>query len=135
MSVLGVEGAMRRIRPKLGDRVEQRAFDGRDIAVELHETAPRGGESINAHGQPRSAPGEQPAIEHGDLREVMLNEFTFDERTLTASFPVNYIVLEYGYDVGARSRISDKATLSAGRLDPRPMGRMTSDKLKQEVKG
>lgn len=123
MSVLGVEGAMRRIRPKLGDRVEQRAFDGRDIAVELHETAPRGGESINAHGQPRSAPGEQPAIEHGDLREVLLNELTFDERTLTATFPVNYIVLEFGYDKNGR------------RLDPRPQGRMTADRLKQEVKG
>jgi len=122
VSVLGVAGAIRRIRPKVADRVEQRAFEGRDIAVELHETAPRGGIHTNAYDQHRSAPGEQPAIEHGDLREVLLNELTFDERTLTAQFVANYVVLEFGYDKNGR------------RLDPRPQGRMTSDRLKREAR-
>lgn len=114
-----MNGAMKLIRAKLVDRVEDRTFQGADIALELHDTAPRGGTNVNAYGQQRSAPGEQPAIEHGDLREAILNGNTVDEATATGRFIANTVHLEYG----------------TVHIAPRPMGRMTIDKLKQEVQG
>lgn len=117
--VSGVDKALARIRGKLGDRVELRGMRGHDIAVELHETAPRGGTNLNAYGQNRSAPGEPPAVEHGDLREALLNGYSFDESSLTARFVANHVLLEYG----------------TVRMDPRPMGRLTIEQLKQEVGG
>lgn len=133
MSVLGVNGAMRLVRTRVGRRVESRALRGQDIAIQLHETAPRGGANVNRYGEPRSAPGEPPAIETGDLLESMRDGYQYDASTLTASFIANYVVQEYGYDVGDRSRISDKQSLAAGRMDPRPMGRLTIEQLKQEA--
>lgn len=113
----GVDKALKRIRGKLGDRVEERGMRGHDIAVELHETSPRGGINLNAYGQNRSAPGEPPAVEHGDLREALLNGYSFDESGLTAKFVANTVFLEYG----------------TVHMSPRPMGRLTVEQLKQEV--
>lgn len=113
----GVAKALARIRGKLGDRVEERGMRGHDIAVELHETAPRGGVNLNAYGQHRSAPGEPPAIEHGDLREALLNGYSYDQQSLTARFVANTVYLEYG----------------TVHVEPRPMGRLTIEQLKQEV--
>lgn len=120
---MSVQEAVARVRRRLGHRVESRALRGQDIAVELHETAPRGGENTNRYGEQRSAPGEPPAIETGQLLASMRDGYEYDPSTMTASFVTNYAVLEYGYDKDGR------------RLEPRPMGRQTIDKLKQEVSG
>lgn len=115
---MSIETALRRARARLEDQVERRAFQGRDIALELHETAPRGGTATNAYGQPRSAPGEPPAIEHGDLREAILNGYEFDQQALTARFVANTVHLEYG----------------TRHMAARPMGRLTKERLKQEAR-
>lgn len=130
---MSVESALRRARARLGSQVEARTFQARDIATQLHESAPRGGTNRNAYGQPRSAPGEQPAPEHGGLMDAILNETTIDAASLTGRTTVNYAVLEFGYEVGTRSRLADKQTLGMRRMEPRPMGRMTVDQLKQEA--
>lgn len=107
-----------RIRQKLAERVRVRAEQAERIAARLHMTAPRGGTNLNRYGQPRSAPGEQPAVETGALLGRILNETKVDG--LRAQVTVNYAVLEYGYDANGR------------RLAPRPMGRMTVARLKAE---
>lgn len=114
---MSVEKALARIRSKLADRVQQRATRGRDIALDLHLNAPRGGTNLNVWGEPRSAPNEAAAIEYGDLYAAILGGLTVDKANLTAAFVTNYVLLEYG----------------TRRMGPRPMGRMTSTYLKQEV--
>ena len=116
---MSVESALKRARARLAGRVEQRTFQGADIALDLHVNAPRGGVNHNAFGQQRSAPGEQPAVEHGDLREAILNGTTVNESTLTGTFVANTLLLE----VGTRTIL------------PRPLGRMTIDRLKREEPG
>lgn len=115
---MSLDAALKRIRTRLSHRVEARALRAQDIAIQLHETAPRGGVNYNYYGDPRSAPGEQPAIEYGTLLTAMRDEYQYDPSTLTASFVANRLHLEYG----------------TRHIDPRPMGRMTIDQLKQEVK-
>lgn len=114
---MSVEDAVARIRARVAQRVQSRLELVRDTATELHDNAPRGGSSINALGQPRSAPGEQPAIEFGDLRQALQTELQFDESQLMGSTVVNWAKLEYG----------EPPVL------PRPMGRMTVDAVKQQV--
>src|SRR5690606_41381907 len=80
---------------------------------------PRGGTNLNFFGQPRSAPGEPPAIEFGELITAMHLELNVDRAAATASFVVNRVGLEFG----------------ERNVAPRPMGRMTSARLKQEVSG
>lgn len=124
------QAAAARIRQKLAERVRVRAEQAERIAAQLHMNAPRGGTNLNMFGQPRSAPGEQPAVETGALLGRILNETVISG--LRAQVTVNYKVLEYGYYVGARSRISDRAELTPSRMAPRPMGRMTVARLKAE---
>lgn len=114
---MSVDRAAARIHEKLADRVEARARQGQRIALDLHRNAPRGGVNLNVWGEPRSAPNEPPAIEYGDLYDAMHNGLEVDG--LTARFVVNRVLLEYG----------------TRTIAPRPMGRMTSALLKQEVSG
>lgn len=114
-----LEAALERIRGKLADRVEQRAARGQQIALELHDNAPRSGTNKNVWGEPRSAENEAPAIEYGDLYAAILGGLTVDKANLRAAFVTNYVLLEYG----------------TRRMGPRPMGRMTATYLKQEVQG
>ena len=116
---MSVESALARIRGKLAARVEARARQGQRIAIDLHENAPRGGSNLNFFGQPRSAPGEPPAIEFGELISAISLELAVDREAATASFVVNRVGLEWGNR----------------NVAPRPMGRMTSALLKQEVSG
>lgn len=114
---MALEDALTRIRGKLADRVEQRAKQGQEIALQLHLDAPRGGENINYWGEPRSAPNEQPAIEFGDLYDTMSGSLEVDKEQLRASFVTNWVILEFG-------------TIHMG---PRPMGRMTIADLRMAV--
>lgn len=128
---MSVSTAAERIRAKLAKRVAARAEQGNLINTRLHMTSPRGGPSINYYRQQRSAPGEAPAVEFGVLLS-QISEVKIEG--LRASWVTNYAVLEFGYDVGARSRLSDSKTLGARRMAPRPMGRMTIEELKQAAK-
>lgn len=114
---LGFAGAQRRteqlitgVQTKVSDRA-------RDIAVQLHREAPRGGSYLNRYGQARSAPGEQPAVEEGNLLRILEMPPT-PLPDGAYSVPVNYAPLEYG----------------TMHIAPRPMGRMTIALLEQEVK-
>lgn len=81
-------------------------------------TSPRGGTNLNRFGQPRSAPGEPPAVETGELLGRILNGTIISG--MRAEVAVNYVVLEYGYDKNGR------------RLLPRPNGRMTIEQMRRE---
>lgn len=116
---MSVESALKRIRGKLGDRVEERAQRGKEIALDLHLNAPRTGTNLNVWGEPRSAENEPPAIEYGDLYATILGGLDVDKANLRAAFVTNYVLLEYG----------------TRNMGPRPMGRMTSTYLKQEAQG
>jgi hypothetical protein len=112
-----------RIRRKAADHAFTRARDTQEVAKSEHRDAPRGGSATNAFGESRSAPGEPPAMEYGRLFAKLDQQL---QRTLEGGrAPVNYRVLEFGYQVGVRSRISDRKSLRAGRLEPRPLGAIT----------
>ena len=99
----------------VGFRAEQLSF----ITEELHLNAPRGGKNINAFGQPRSAPYEVPAVEHGGLLEVLYEPPNETKDGFEVN--VNYVELEFGY----------KADL--GDVLPRPLGRIALEKFKADV--
>lgn len=111
-------------------RAFERAKQASAIAADEHQRAPRGGVNKNQYGQMRSAPGEPPAPETGRLGHL-LQAVRVDEGGRAA---VNYTVLEFGYSVGARSRISDKKNLAGSTLEPRPLGVITAARLKAEVR-
>lgn len=53
--------------------LESTVSTAQDFAVDIHMTAPRGGgATLNAFGQLRSSPGEQPAVEWGGLLDAMM---------------------------------------------------------------
>jgi hypothetical protein len=93
---------------------EGKAESIRLTALELHESAPRGGDTLNAFGQPRSAPGEPPAREYGSLTRALNAGSQVTPRGARA--PVNYLVLERGY--------------APRNLEPRPLGRIALDRVK-----
>jgi len=91
------------------------ANKGRDIAIELHEQAPRGGRNINFFGDPRSAPGEPPAQEFGDLLRDLRSPVRV--RANDVRFIVNRGWLEDG----------------TVNMAPRPLGLLTLNRLRQLV--
>lgn len=112
---MSVQDAAARIRAKLDAHVQGLTTKVRDETARLHLNAPRGGVNFNMYGQPRSAPGEQPAIETGELLFRIMQPERSDMR---GEIVVNYADLEYGYVEDGR------------RVEPRPMGRMILDRLK-----
>lgn len=114
---MSVKTAVARIRGKVRARRDAVAQDVMETAAELHLSAPRGGVNKNRYGEWRSAPGEQPAIETGQLLNDIMNNVEKDD--VSARVIVNYTVQEFG---------NRKKTLL-----PRPMGRMTLDIVKQKV--
>lgn len=113
---LGIQGAMALINQKANQQALQRAEQLQGITVRLHANAPRGGMSINAYGQPRSAPGEQPAQEHGTLMQALQDPLV----------PVGSL----GYATVVNRRQLEFGTM---HVAPRPMGRMAIEQLRQEV--
>lgn len=132
---LGVDGAMRRIEARSDEHAQKRAMQARDIAATEHRNAPRGGINKNRYGQFRSAPGEPPATEEGDLLRYIQGQQPLGMRLRPGHYRVgvNLVVLEFGFSVGLRSRISDRKTISGATLEPRPLGRITVDKLKRRA--
>lgn len=118
---MSLEQTLRRVRQKAGERVQAHAQELQDDVVELHATAPRGGENVNTFGQYRSALGEAPAVEFGDLLSALQEPVQYNASTLTASTIVNYKILEYG----------TRNTQSRQLIAPRPMGRIALDNLKR----
>lgn len=115
--VLGVDGALKLIAQRLDQRVYNRAEQGSEIAVQLHANAPRGGSNVNRYGQPRSAPGEQPATEEGNLLQLLQTPPVPTRDGRGYSIIVNYVPLEMG----------------TRYIAPRPMGAMTVEQLKRDV--
>lgn len=108
------------LKDELLNRRDRRARQLSKIAADLHRDAPRGGHYLNMHGQPRSAPGEQPATETGELLEAIENGVTITHAEATVV--VNNAALEFGGITG-----------DGNLVRPRPMGRMAVAKLKAEV--
>lgn len=106
MSKLGFDGARKRAQEQMDARLIGRARQGQAFLVETHETAPRGGRNLNSFDQPRSAPGEAPAIEFGNLLQKLNQEVTLRDGKVTLF--VNHAPLE-NYNADAR-------------IAPRPLG-------------
>lgn len=112
---LGYAGAAALLAKDIDASVYDAAEEGSVIAATLHIRAPRGGAHFNYFGQRRSAPGEQPAIEFGDLLNA----------------------IEAGPERLGRARyeiVVNRASLEGPLLDElvaeRPMGAMTIARLK-----
>lgn len=127
------ERLVARIRAAAIERARDRARDAQAIAKAQHRDAPRGGSNRNRFGEARSAPGEPPAMETGRLFARL--DQGYEETPEGARVPVNYRVLEFGYSVGARSRLSDRKGLSANGLQPRPLGAITLALLREKTRG
>lgn len=95
--------------------LEQRASQLQDILLGRHENAPRGGWAINSFDQHRSAPGEDPAIEFGDLLDAILHGVTRTGR-LQYDVVANRVGLEHGDP--------------SEDIAPRPMGRYALEELR-----
>jgi hypothetical protein len=120
---VSVESVLRLARSRADGHARSRADRLADIATDLHRRAPRGGQNLNRYGQPRSAPGEQPAIEEGSLLDALqVPPHAVRERHWRVF--VNHAPLEYGAKKNGRIIIL-----------PRPMGRLTLDGLKREASG
>lgn len=101
----------------VNQHVEVMANIGRELVIDIHLSAPRGGEYENQFGQMRSAEGEQPAQETGELLSRLQQPVTV--RGYSAFFNVNYDVLETG------------GLTEFGSVAARPMGQMTVNQLRQ----
>lgn len=108
--------SLQTLQAKLARRVERRAIDLQRTALRLHREAPRGGENINAFGQHRSAPGEQPAPEYGTLTSLIASG-TDPSGHLQWDVTANYKVLEHG----------------TRHVAARPLGAMTVETVKTEI--
>lgn len=105
--------ARRAIRDAATRHLRKRARELSGIAKDLHRTAPRGGRNLNIFGEPRSAPGEVPAMETGALFANI--DQGVEVNGLEATVIVNYRDLEFGRH----------------RTEPRPLGEIASAEFKQ----
>lgn len=111
MRRLSYDGAVRRGREGLTEHVTGLASEGQRFAVQRHDSAPRGGVNLNMFGDRRSAPGEQPAPETGNLGRLLERPPVVqgaNTKHVSATIIVNYAALE-NYNAGAR-------------IAPRPIG-------------
>lgn len=112
-----LQRTINRLHEKVVAKTEERALQLQSIAVELHDNAPRGGSYLNAFGEPRSAPGEQPAVEYGELMGRMLEPIAREGDSFLVV--VNRVRLEFGSPTE--------------NLAPRPMGDMALQALRNAV--
>lgn len=110
---------LQKLKRKHKDWTGFRAEQLSHIAENLHLNAPRGGKSINAFGQPRSAPYEVPAIEYGDLLAKL--QQPVKETSDGFEVNVNNVEVEYGHEG------------DFGYVAPRPLGRIALEEFKQNV--
>lgn len=120
-----------RLRGERVARTKRRAKQLQAIAKEKHRNAARDGPGINMFGEHRSAPGGPPAMETGALFAIIDQGLEQDGKTFRV--PVNYAPLEFGFAVGARSRIADRKGLHANAVEPRPLGQQSVAELQQQV--
>lgn len=85
------------------------------IAKDLHRTAPRGGDNLNRFNERRSAPGEAPAMETGELFAAI--DQGIEQTGMQATVVVNTRYLEDGTRTMAK----------------RPLGRLALAELKSRV--
>lgn len=95
---------------------DNRAKQLSGIAKDLHRNAPRKGLNKNRWGEQRSAPGDPPAMEMGELFAKLDQGVTLTPEA--AEVVVNHTVLEMG----------------TVRMKPRPLGRKASAELQKRVK-
>lgn len=105
-------------RVKRGLHIRRRAREYAEVVKEEHRTAPRGGSGINMFGEPRSAPGEPPAMETGRLFAQIDQGVDADVRKREARVIANYKVLEDG----------------TRRIEPRPLARIALAKYRGRVR-
>jgi len=105
-------------RVKRGLHVRKRAREYAEVVKEEHRTAPRGGAGINMFGEPRSAPGEPPAMETGALFAQIDQGVDVDMAKREARVIANYAVLENG----------------TRRMEPRPLARIALAKYRGRVR-
>lgn len=105
-------------RVKRGLHVRKRAREYAEVVKEEHRTAPRGGAGINMFGEPRSAPGEPPAMETGALFAQIDQGVDVDMAKREARVVANYAVLENG----------------TRRMEPRPLARIALAKYRGRVR-
>lgn len=110
--------AIERLKKRQAERIRRRAREYQTIVKEEHRTAPRGGANLNMFGEPRSAPGEPPAMETGALFAQLDQGLTVDMNKREARVIANYKVLEDG----------------TRRMEPRPLGRVALAKLKSDTR-
>lgn len=112
--------SLNNVRRKGERRAEAWAEAGSRTAAEKHDHAPRAGRNLNRFGLRRSAPGDPPAEETGQLLSILRRGP--EDAPGGYAFTVNYSVLEYGYSKNGRT------------LEPRPLGRITLSELKARAK-
>lgn len=105
-------------RVKRGQHIRKRAREFGEVVKDEHRTAARGGAGINMFGEPRSAPGEPPAMETGSLFAQIDQGVDADVRKREARVIANYKVLEDG----------------TRRMEPRPLGRIALAKYRGRVR-
>lgn len=105
-------------RVKRGLHVRKRAREYAEVVKEEHRNAPRGGAGINMFGEPRSAPGEPPAMETGALFAQIDQGLDVDMAKREARVIANYAVLENG----------------TRRMEPRPLARIALAKYRGRVR-
>lgn len=115
------EAVLARALQKFDAHKNLRAAQAQDIAADNHENAPRGGRNLNRNFEPRSAPGETPAPETGNLLDEMRGgPYLVGD---IARVVLNYKKLEFGY-------LSDE-----GYVAPRPGGQIATEEFKAAVRG
>jgi hypothetical protein len=109
--------ALNNLRQRYLEHTRGRGAELRDIADELHNNAPRGGTNLNSFGQNRSAAGEVPAVEFGNLLADIQNGLT--ETPTGVTVLVNRKFLEYG----------------TWKMGAHPLGRLAIEALKGTING
>lgn len=107
-----------RHRVKRGQHIRKRAREYAEVVKTEHRNAPRGGRNLNMFGEPRSAPGEPPAMETGQLFAQIDQGVDADVRKREAKVIANYRVLEDG----------------TRRMEPRPLSRIALVKYRGQLR-
>lgn len=114
---MSIASARAKVKARINQHVERRAKEYQSTVKAAHRNAPRGGQNLNKFGERRSAPGEPPAMETGQLFAVLDQGLT---REGDAHFrvPANYKLLENG----------------TRKMRPRPLARISLAEFKAKAR-